>query len=175
MEGGGAAVTPPNSTGAPPNLLPVTQPISFSPGLPETVLDPEPADALAALATALAGPESERRDAVSAVVGRWPRFLDGWARLSQLARDSVEGYACARVGYHRGLDRLRQSGWRGSGYVRWDHETNRGFLRALDGLRQRAGEIGEADEEARCAEFLLQLEPGWKSIDAAEVSGVMDA
>jgi hypothetical protein len=147
----------------------VTQPISFSAGLPETVLDPEPADAVAALAAALALPEAERRDAVSAVVGRWPRFLDGWARLGQLARDPVEGYACARVGYHRGLDRLRQSGWRGSGYVRWAHETNRGFLRALDGLRQRAAEIGEADEEARCAEFLLQLEPGWNQIDVTEV------
>ena len=73
------------------------------------------------------------------------------------------------AGNHRGLDRLRQSGWRGSGYVRWAHETNRGFLRALDGLRRRAGEIGEADEEARCAEFLLQLEPAWNQIDAAEV------
>ena len=164
-----ASLTLPNSTGAPPNLLPVTQPISFSAGLPETILDPEPAEALAALAGALERPEAERRDAVSAVVGRWPRFLDGWARLGQLARDSVEGYACARVGYHRGLDRLRQSGWRGSGYVRWEHETNRGFLRALDGLRQRAGEIGEADEEARCAEFLLQLEPGWNQIDVTEV------
>jgi hypothetical protein len=145
------------------------QPIAFSSGLPQTVLDAEPAEALAALAAALADPESERRDAVSAVVARWPRFLDGWARLGQLARDPVEGYACARVGYHRGLDRLRQSGWRGSGYVRWEHETNRGFLRALDGLRQRAGEIGEADEEARCAEFLLQLEPGWNLVDVAEV------
>jgi hypothetical protein len=147
----------------------VTQPISFSAGLPETVLDPEPAEAVAALATALDRPAAERRDAVSAVVGRWPRFLDGWARLGQLARDPVEGYACSRVGYHRGLDRLRQSGWRGSGYVRWAHETNRGFLRALDGLRRHAGEIGEADEEARCAEFLLQLEPAWNQIDAAEV------
>jgi hypothetical protein len=145
------------------------QPISFSGGLPQTVLDPEPADALTALAAALDRPESERRDAVSAVVARWPRFLDGWARLGQLARDPVEGYACARVGYHRGLDRLRQSGWRGSGYVLWEHETNRGFLRALDGLRQRAAEIGEPDEEARCAEFLLQLEPRWSHIDAAEV------
>jgi len=45
--------------------------------------------------------------------------------------------------------------------VRWQHETNRGFLRALDGLRTAAGAIGEADEEARCAEFLLQLEPDW--------------
>jgi hypothetical protein len=145
------------------------QPIAFSPGLPETVLDPEPAEALAALSTALDRPGPERRDAVAVVVGRWPRFLDGWARLGQLARDPVEGYAYARVGYHRGLDRLRQSGWRGSGYVRWEHETNRGFLRALDGLRQRAGEIGEADEEARCAEFLLQLEPDWSHVDVTEV------
>jgi hypothetical protein len=145
------------------------QPIAFSPGLPETVLDPEPAEALAALSTALDRPGPERRDAVAVVVGRWPRFLDGWARLGQLARDPVEGYAYARVGYHRGLDRLRQSGWRGSGYVRWEHETNRGFLRALDGLRRRAGEIGEADEEARCAEFLLQLEPDWAHVDVTEV------
>jgi hypothetical protein len=146
------------------------QPIPLSTqGVPETVLDPEPADAQAALAEARARPDAERRDAVAAVVARWPRFLDGWARLDQLARDPVEGYAYARVGYHRGLDRLRQSGWRGSGYVRWRHETNRGFLRALDGLRRRAGEIGEADEEARCAEFLHQLEPAWDRVDRAEV------
>lgn len=145
------------------------QPISFSPGLPQTVLDPEPAEALAALASALDRPASQRRDAVSAVVARWPRFLDGWARLGQLARDPVEGYACSRVGYHRGLDRLRQSGWGGSGHVRWEHETNRGFLRALDGLRRRAAEIGETDEEDRCSDFLLQLEPAWADVDVAEV------
>jgi len=145
------------------------QPVSFSSALPETVLDPEPADALEQLADAIAQPAAQRRDAVSGVVARWPRFLDAWARLSQLARDPVEGYACARVGYHRGLDRLRQSGWRGSGYVRWEHPTNRGFLRALDGLRERAGEIGETDEELRCAEFLHQLEPSWDHIDRGEV------
>src|SRR5262249_8178080 len=138
---------------------------------PETVLDPEPADALEQLADAIAQPAAQRRDAVSGVVARWPRFLDAWARLSQLARDPVEGYACARVGYHRGLDRLRQSGWRGSGYVRWTHPTNRGFLRALDGLRRRAAEIGELDEAARCAEFLHQLEPAWDTIDDTEVRG----
>jgi hypothetical protein len=146
------------------------QPISLSAeGLPETVLEPEPPEVLAALAAALDAPDPQRRDAVADVVARWPRFLDGWARLGQLARDPVEGYAYARVGYHRGLDRLRQSGWRGSGYVRWQHETNRGFLRALDGLRQRAGEIGELDEEARCREFLHQLEPAWDRIDDADV------
>src|SRR5215468_7887680 len=122
-------------------------------GPPETVLTPEPQDALDGLAAALARPAPERRDAVAAVVARHPRFLDGWARLGQLARDDVEAYAYFRVGYHRGLDRLRQSGWRGSGYVRWRHETNRGFLRALDGLRAAADAIGEPDEAQRCTEF----------------------
>jgi hypothetical protein len=135
--------------------------VSFTGGIPETVLAPEPADAQQALADALARPPESRRDAVSDVVARWPRCLAAWATLGDLARDDVEAYACYRVGYHRGLDRLRQSGWRGSGYVRWTEETNRGFLRALDGLRRAAGAIGEADEEQRCEEFLHQLDPDW--------------
>jgi hypothetical protein len=149
-------------------------PISLSTqGLPETVLDPEPAEARARLDAALAQPDpAARRDAVADVVAEWPRFLDGWARLGQFARDPVEGYACFRVGYHRGLDRLRQSGWRGSGYVRWEHPTNRGFLRALDGLRGAAAAIGERDEEARCDEFLHQLEPAWDRIDRADIGAV---
>jgi hypothetical protein len=132
-----------------------------SSGPPETVLDDEPAEALAALDEALTRPEPERREAVAAVVARWPRFLDAWARLGALGRDDVERYACYRVGYHRGLDRLRASGWRGSGYVRWQHPQNRGFLRALDGLRASAEVIGEADEAERCAVFLRQLDPDW--------------
>jgi Protein of unknown function (DUF3151) len=130
-------------------------------GPPQTVLDDEPADAVAALEDALARPEAGRREAVAAVVARWPRFLDAWARLGALGRDDVERYACYRVGYHRGLDRLRASGWRGSGYVRWQHPQNRGFLRALDGLRAAAEAIGEADEAERCAVFLRQLDPDW--------------
>jgi Protein of unknown function (DUF3151) len=141
------------------------RPVTLSTGLPETRLDPEPAPLLAALAAAMALPDTaERRDAVSAVVATAPTFLDGWARLSELGRDPIERYAAARVGYHRGLDRLRGSGWRGSGYVRWRHEANRGFLRALDQLRASAEEIGETDEEARCALFLLQLDPDWPRI-----------
>lgn len=142
------------------------QPISLSPsGPPETVLDPEPVGATDALAAALAGPTDQRRAAVSAVVADHPRFLDGWARLGQLGRDDVEAYAAFRVGYHRGLDRLRQSGWRGSGYVRWEHETNRGFLRALHGLEVAARRIGEDDEAERCALFLRQLDPAWPPAD----------
>ena len=138
------------------------RPVTLSTGLPETVLDLEPDDVRAALAAALAETDvATRRDAVSAVVGRWPRSLDAWAQLGRLGRDPVERYAAFRVGYHRGLDRLRGSGWRGSGYVRWRHEANRGFLRALDGLRASAAEIGEADEEERCAVFLRQLDPDW--------------
>jgi hypothetical protein len=129
-------------------------------GPPETILDDEPEEARRALAEALVGPPGERRAAVARVVARHPRFLDGWARLGELGRDDVEAYACFRVGYHRGLDRLRQAGWRGSGYVRWRHEANRGFLRALEGLRASAAAIGEDDEAERCAHLLGQLDPG---------------
>ena len=136
--------------------------VSFTPtGPPETVLTPESPDALAALAEALAAPADRRRDAVAEVVAHWPRFLDAWAQLGRLARDDVEAYAYFRIGYHRGLDALRGSGWRGSGYVRWDHESNRGFLRALDGLRETAAQIGENDEAERCSLFLEQLDPGF--------------
>ena len=135
--------------------------VSLTPsGPPETVLDREPAEALAGLQAALAA-DGDRRAAVAAVVARHPRFLDGWAQLGILARDEIEAYAAFRVGYHRGLDRLRANGWRGSGYVRWRHEENRGFLRALDGLQRMAATIGETDEAERCALFLRQLDPDW--------------
>jgi hypothetical protein len=77
----------------------------------------------------------------------------------------VERYAAHRVGYHRGLDRLRANGWRGSGYVRWQHPENRGFLRALHGLATAAGGIGETDEAERCELFLRQLDPEWPPSD----------
>ena len=132
--------------------------VSFSSGLPETVIDPEPDEVLGALDDAL---KAGDRDAVAVVAAGWPRSLEAWSRLGELGRDDVEAYAYFRVGYHRGLDRLRQSGWRGSGYVRWRHESNRGFLRSLDGLRRTAEAISEADEAERCAQFLRQLDPDW--------------
>ncbi|HWI04659.1 MAG TPA: DUF3151 domain-containing protein [Acidimicrobiales bacterium] len=141
-------------------------PVNLSSGLPETNLDPEPAEAREALAAALATPEELRHDAVAQVAIRFPRYLDAWARLGGLARDDAEAYACFRVGYHRGLDQLRQSGWRGQGYVRWRHAPNRGFLRSLAGLARVAGAIGEDDEARRCLTFIAQLDPGWDGGDA---------
>ena len=132
-------------------------PVQLTPsGPPQTVLSAESPEVLEALAVALLLPEQHRRAAVADVVAENPRFLDGWAQLGRLGRDDIESYACYRVGYHRGLDRLRASGWRGSGYVRWEHETNRGFLRALEGLRAMAAAIGEVDEEERCRHFLYR-------------------
>ena len=134
--------------------------ISFSPtGPPETVLDPEPPEALAQLAEALGWPAETRHGRLSQVVARNPGFLEAWARLGEVARDTTEAYACFRVAYHRGLDRLRASGWRGSGYVRWVHPENRGFLAALEGLATVAAALGEGDEAQRCRQFLAQLDP----------------
>ena len=82
--------------------------------------------------------------------------------LGQLAYDDgddVGSYAFARVGYHRGLDLLRSSGWRPDVQVHWAQDTNRGFLRALYALMRAAAAIGEGVEARRCREFLLQLDP----------------
>jgi hypothetical protein len=133
----------------------VTSDVSIPRGLPETVLPPDPAAGSLDAATT--------RDELAAVVAGHPRSLEGWARLGELTEgdDEVTAYAFFRVGYHRGLDALRGAGWRGSGYVRWRNETNRGLLRALDGLRRTAAAIGEADEAERCDLFLHQLDPNW--------------
>ena len=121
---------------------------------------PAPSEIDAArLSQALATSVEGRRAAVAEVVASSPRFLDGWAELGDLGRDTIESYAAYRVGYHRGLDALRANGWRGSGYVRWSEPTNQGFLRALRGLGAMAAEIGESDEDERCQMFLLQLDP----------------
>ena len=93
-------------------------------GIPETRLPVDPAAALLA--------SGEEPDAVAAA---HPTSSLAWATLAEraLAADrSVEAYAYARTGYHRGLDALRKSGWRGQGPVPWSHEPNRGFLRALE-------------------------------------------
>ena len=67
------------------------------------------------------------------------------------------------------IDALRANGWRGSGYVRWSHPENRGFLRALAGLAATAAHIGEQDEAERCALFLRQCDPAWPPADLGPI------
>ena len=131
----------------------------YSSGPPETVIDPDPAEAIAALAEAESA--ADPIAAIGSVCTQWPTFLAAWASLGDAVAEPALKYAAYRTGYHRGLDKLRASGWRGSGYVRWQHETNRGFLRALAGLQATAAVIGESVEDERCAIFLRQLDPEW--------------
>ena len=96
------------------------------------------------------------------VAARYPAFSLAWALLAEESLAGgrpVEAYAYARTGYHRGLDALRRSGWKGHGPVPWSHVPNQGFLRCLHTLSQAAAEIGEADEAARCAQFLRDSDP----------------
>lgn len=96
------------------------------------------------------------------VAAAHPTSSLAWALLAEQAyeRDAfVESYAYARTGYHRGLDALRRSGWKGYGPVPWSHAPNRGFLRALHALGQAAGAIGENDEAARIRQFLDESDP----------------
>jgi hypothetical protein len=91
------------------------------------------------------------------VAARFPDYSAAWATLAERAFGSgeiVQAYAYARTGYHRGLDQLRRSGWRGHGPIPWQHVPNRGFLRSLHMLGKAAAAIGEDDEAGRCREFL---------------------
>ncbi len=96
------------------------------------------------------------------VARRHPTSSLVWAELAESALDrgdDVAGYAFARVGYHRGLDQLRRSGWKGAGPVPWSHEPNRGFLRALSALGQAAALFEEEEEVRRITAFLLEADP----------------
>jgi hypothetical protein len=93
----------------------------------------------------------------AAVAAAHPAYLAAWATLAERALAAgvpVAAYAYARTGYHRGLDLLRGSGWKGHGPVPWSHEPNQGWLRSLHALGLAAAAIGEDDEAARCASFL---------------------
>ena len=120
----------------------------------ENLLGPEPT---------LLAPDTEVTAALAAgtdpeeIVRAHPESPLAWAVLADRAAaadDEIGAYAFARVGYHRGLDSLRKSGWRGAGPVPWSHEPNRGVLRALYALRRGAEAIGETHEVERLTEFL---------------------
>jgi hypothetical protein len=126
---------------------------------PPATLLPVDAAAAAALADAVTAGSDE---SYAAVAARFPTFSGAWAALAEralTAGEPVAAYAYARTGYHRGLDQLRRSGWKGHGPVPWAHEPNRGFLRCLHALSLAADTIGEADEAARCAQFLRDCDP----------------
>lgn len=96
------------------------------------------------------------------VAARHPDYPGAWAELADRAFSNgsvIDSYAYARTGYHRGLDQLRRAGWKGHGPVPWEHEANRGFLRALHALGRAAAAIGEEDEAERCKAFLRDSSP----------------
>lgn len=91
------------------------------------------------------------------LAARYPASSLAWAALAEQALGgsrTIEAYAFARTGYHRGLDALRRNGWKGQGPIPWEHEPNRGFLRCLAALGKAAALIGETEEAERCKTFL---------------------
>ena len=111
-----------------------------------------------------AGPREQLAGGAPAreVAAAHPTSSLAWAVLAEVALDrgaEVEAYAYARTGYHRGLDALRRSGWKGYGPVPWSHEPNRGFLRALHALGRAAAAIGEDPEAERIQQFLADSDP----------------
>ncbi|WP_104525198.1 DUF3151 domain-containing protein [Blastococcus atacamensis] len=96
------------------------------------------------------------------VAAHHPTVSAAWAALAEEALEgdrTIEAYAYARTGYHRGLDALRRNGWKGYGPVPWSHEPNRGFLRCVTVLAKAAEAIGETDEQERCTQLLRDCDP----------------
>lgn len=144
-----------------------SRPVNLSTsGPPETVLPDEPAELRHALEQARNS--DDPLVAIGAVVSGAPRSSAAWAAMGDHATSTIESYAYYRVGYHRGLDALRGNGWRGSGYVRWAHPSNRGFLSSLHGLARCAAAIGELDEAERCELFLRQCDPSWPRAELSD-------
>ncbi|WP_341394688.1 DUF3151 domain-containing protein [Arthrobacter sp. G119Y2] len=120
---------------------------------PEPTYLPEETDVVARL---------EAGDEAVDLAAKHPTSSQVWAILADEAFDegrTIESYAYARVGYHRGLDALRRSGWRGAGPIPWEHVPNQGFLRALYALGRAAAAIGESEEVDRITKFLNESDP----------------
>ena len=149
----------------------MTEHLGLSPKPAETQIPLPNSSLLSNLEIALATNDVET---ISKLTAENPREIFCWATLTiaKIASgelngfsDKVGAYATARIGYHRGLDTLRANGWKGSGFVKADWPGNRGFLSCLSLLSYLAKEIGEVDEEARCAEFLIMLDPSLSAND----------
>lgn len=130
---------------------------------------------LPALGPALAE-DADHEQVVASVVAD-PAASLGWAMLAEeslvvgSSAADVTAYAFARTGYHRGLDALRRSGWKGAGPIPYEHEPNRGFLRALWSLARAARRIGEDGEYERCAQLLRDsTETGYQALTSASAT-----
>ncbi|MGI8869969.1 MAG: DUF3151 domain-containing protein [Mycobacteriales bacterium] len=122
-------------------------------GDPQPTLLPEDQEAATALANAADPAEA---------AARVPASSAAWAAMATRAiadGRTIDAYAYARVGYHRGLDALRRAGWKGHGPVPWSHLPNRGFLTCVALLARAAGTIGESGEARRCATLLTDCDP----------------
>ena len=125
--------------------------LATGPGAEPTLLPEDPA------ASALDATGAEH---VIDIVRSHPASSLCWAVLAERSLQNrapetdVAAYAYARTGYHRGLDALRRAGWRGSGPIPWEHEPNRGFLRALHALAFASERIGDTVEQERCTQLL---------------------
>ena len=116
--------------------------------------------AAAALRDAQAtGDAASARTAIAVILTDHPTSSLGWAMLAEGEDDPITAYAFARTGYHRGLDALRGSGWKGFGPVPWDHTPNQGVLRAIAALALAARNIGETAEYDRCRALLSDCDP----------------
>ena len=116
------------------------------------------------LARRLASARRRRRDAVSDVCARWPRFLDAWSRLGQLVR------ATARPA---GTESLRTTAVVSTACASQDGEdpvTSVAGTRPMSRFRQdsKVTCVAAARPWARpteaqcgCGRFLYQLDPGW--------------
>ena len=120
-------------------------------GPPPTLLPDEPAAA-----------ESLHAGDPAGTAAAHPTYSAAWAALAEGALErgaTIEAYAYARTGYHRGLDQLRRNGWKGHGPIPWEHAPNQGFLRCLAALSRAAAAINETEEAERCATFLRDSDP----------------
>lgn len=142
------------------------------PGLlagPAPTFLPEQLHAPAEQALAAGTPAATVAAAAPAASLAWAVLAEEALARADAARDAgeeperlshaVAAYAYARTGYHRGLDALRRSGWKGHGPVPWSHAPNQGYLRSVRALGAAAAHVGEDDEVVRLRDLLRDGDP----------------
>ncbi|PID98532.1 MAG: hypothetical protein CSA83_00750 [Actinomycetales bacterium] len=117
--------------------------------------------------------ENGREDFLN-IVSRNPKSLLCWALLAEgsLNVDSLSGdiaaYSYARTGYHLGIEKLKENGWKKNhpGQIPWEHTPNRGFLRVVFALSKAARRLGSSEEAEHFATFLREVSlPAWQTLN----------